>query len=145
MTLALLLLSILPQRAVVEERVDLIEVNHLYDDNAKAVLDQVIFYDWCDRVWIPGIEATDLHPGKPGYLSGHYQIVFWRLVKSDNILPRREWPSGEYHCLWLDGDVMRRVTSVTVFSTSSIGPNSPLRASSRIMSKPEIPVFSRDA
>ena len=35
-----------PPEVVVEDYVDLIEVNHFYDEHGKLVFDQVIFYDW---------------------------------------------------------------------------------------------------
>jgi hypothetical protein len=70
--------------------VDLVEVNHFYDDQGRHVFDQVIFYDW---------EA------------GHsrHMVRAWRLVKNPAQLPQRNWKDGSYSALWYDNDVLRRV------------------------------------
>jgi hypothetical protein len=48
MYLALLLLSTLPRLTPPTEQVDLVELNHYYEDHddAKWLFDQVIFYEW---------------------------------------------------------------------------------------------------
>jgi hypothetical protein len=94
--LALALLSILPRESVVRESVCLIEVNHFYNENADKVFDQVIFYEW------------DL---------GRYQVVAWRLVKSPNQLPQRDWQNGGYVTTWQDGEIMRQVRSPAIRET----------------------------
>jgi hypothetical protein len=88
--LAIALLSILPRESVVRERCDLVEVNHFYDEHARLVFDQQIFYDW---------SAGD----------ARYMVRAWRLIKSPNQLPLRDWEHGGYVTLWQDGEVMRQV------------------------------------
>lgn len=56
------------------ERVDLVEVNHYYDENGTLLLDQAILYDWCD-------------------VTGRYQVRGWRLLKKASEYPRTE-PEG---------------------------------------------------
>lgn len=56
------------------ERVDLVEVNHYYDENGTRLLDQAIFYDWCD-------------------VTARYQVRGWRLLKTPNQYPQA-CPSG---------------------------------------------------
>jgi len=79
-----------PREDVASEQVDLVEVNHFYDDQGRHVFDQVIFYDW---------EA------------GHsrHMVRAWRLVKNPAQLPQRNWKDGSYSALWYDNDVLRRV------------------------------------
>ena len=79
-----------PQEDVASEQVDLIEVNHFYDDQGRHVFDQVIFYDWAD---------------------GHnrHMVRAWRLVKNPAQLPQRNWTDGTYVALWYDNDVLRKV------------------------------------
>lgn len=85
--LVLILFSIVPRDDVVRESVDLVEVNHFYDENGRLVFDQIIFYDW---------------------IYSNYRVVAWRLVKSDSQFPRRLWPRG-YSCYWQDGEQTRQV------------------------------------
>jgi len=84
----------IPQDVAVEE-VDLIEVNHYYDEHGRLVFDQLIFYDWCDR-------------------SGRFQVRAWRLLKKPEQMPRRNWRTGHYTAIWKDGDVLRKVRSKAI-------------------------------
>jgi len=52
----------------VVDQVDVIEVNHFYDENGKLVFDQLIYYDW-NRV------------------DCRYDIVAWQLLK-DQVMDR---------------------------------------------------------
>lgn len=74
------------------EKVDLIEVNHFYDEQGKLVLDQLIFYDW---------SPTD----------GRFQVRAWRLLKKPTQVPRKDSRTGEYTSLWNDGAVLRKVSA----------------------------------
>lgn len=106
--LALLLLAIVPAGDVVVDRVDLVELNHCYDDEGRHVFDQVIWYDWS-----PTAER--------------HQVVAWRLVKSPEQLPQRRWllspgplspgSSPSYTATWQDGDVLRRVAAAAYRET----------------------------
>jgi len=83
-----------PREDVARETVDLVEVNHFYDEQGRLVFDQVIFYDW---------SASD----------SRYMVRAWRLVKNPAQLPQRDWKSGGYVAVWQDscqgGDVLRHV------------------------------------
>jgi len=75
---------------VASEQVDLVEVNHFYDDQGRHVFDQVIFYDWAE---------------------GHsrHMVRAWRLVKNPAQLPQRNWKDGTYSAIWHDNEVLRKV------------------------------------
>ena len=95
-------LGVSPREDVARETVDLIEVNHFYDEQGRLVFDQVIFYDW---------SAGD----------ARYMVRAWRLVKNPNQLPQRDWKSGGYIALWQDsgqgGEVLRHVHSTSIRET----------------------------
>lgn len=77
---------------VVRQRVDLIELNHFIDDSGRHVFDQIIFYDWSKEY-------------------GRYHVRAWRLVKTPQQLPVREWNPQRYRCTWHDDGVLREVWS----------------------------------
>lgn len=93
-TLALSSFAISPREDVATERVDLIEVNHFYDDQGRLVFDQLLFYDW-------------------SHDDGRYQLRAWRMVKNNAQLPQRNWQSGGYSAIWQDGDVLRKISAPT--------------------------------
>ena len=72
-----LALGITPQEDVAREAVDLIELNHFYDEHGRLVFDQVIFYDW----------SKD---------DARYMVRAWRLVKNPAQLPQRDWKGDGY-------------------------------------------------
>jgi hypothetical protein len=84
-----------PHSDILSDRVDLIEVNHCYDEKGQLVFDQLLFYDWS--------------PSK-----SHYDVRDWRLLKSPYQVPRRNHDSGEYVVVWRDGQLMRKVHAKTV-------------------------------
>lgn len=84
------LLGLNPTEDVSREKVDLMEVNHFYDEQGRLVFDQVIFYDW-----------------SPDH--SRYMVRAWRLVKNPSQLPERDWRDGGYLAVWQDGEVLRRV------------------------------------
>ena len=89
-----MVLMLLPVQKPASDSVDLIEVNHYYDERGRLVFDQVIFYDWCKT-------------------QNRYQVRAWRLLKKPSQIPHRNFNSGEYETTWHDGDVLRRVRSRT--------------------------------
>ena len=98
-------LGIAPQDDVARESVDLIELNHFYDEQGRLVFDQVIFYDW---------SATD----------ARYNVRAWRLVKNAAQLPQRDWasalsgvPAGGYSAMWQDGEQIRHIYSKSIRET----------------------------
>ena len=79
-----------PVANVMSDEVDLIEVNHFYDEHGRLVFDQVIFYDW---------STADCR----------YQVRAWRLLKSPAQIPYRHWDRDAFVTTWHDGEVLRRV------------------------------------
>lgn len=87
-------LGLTPSTDVAQDVVDLVEVNHFYDEHGRLVFDQVIFYDWCGT-------------------NCRYQVRAWRLLKKPAQVPQRNYVTGEYESIWHDGDVLRRVRAKT--------------------------------
>jgi hypothetical protein len=83
---------------VITDSVDIIEVNHYYDDRGVLILDQVIFWDWCDR-------------------SCEFHVVAWRLLRSPNQVPHRDWQHGGFVALWYDEETLREVRAKWVRHT----------------------------
>ena len=82
----LLLLSILPYETIISEQVDVVEVNHFYDEKGRHVFDQVIFYDWkCN----------------------YHELADWRLIKNESQRP----VNGRM--LFYDQDTLRKITART--------------------------------
>ena len=75
---------------IATDSVDLVEVNHYYDEQGRHVFDQTIFYDWCS-------------------VQCRYNVRAWRLLKSQSQLPHRDWHSGGYVATWHDGSILRKV------------------------------------
>lgn len=88
--IALLLLCLNPGDDVVRERCDLVELNGLYDEQGRLVFDQVIWYDW-----------SAPHE--------RYMVRAWRLVKDGKPSPEYDHGSGQWRCLWNDGEITRCV------------------------------------
>ena len=80
---------------VVNEKVDLIEINHCYDEKGQLVFDQLLFYDWCP-------------------LKSHYDVRDWCLLKSPLQMPRRNHETGGFVAVWRDGTVLRKVHAETI-------------------------------
>lgn len=100
-TVAIVLASVLclhPLEDVAVDEVDLIELNHFYDDHGRLVFDQVIFYDWCSA-------------------QGRFQVRDWRLLKSPAQIPRKNWRNGDFLTIWHDGDLLREVRSQGIHET----------------------------
>jgi hypothetical protein len=96
--LAILVCTLLATTPIADarhHRVDVVEVNHLYNDMGEHVLDQVIFWDWC-------------------FNAGRYQVRDWRLLRgasspSGRVCygPQRLWPFSWQVTLLDDGGVRR--------------------------------------
>ena len=95
---ALLLIASNPIEMTVTETVDVIEINHFYDEHGRLVFDQALFYRWCRR-------------------QERHNILAWRLVKERPQIPAMNWSRGAYSALWLDGEVLRRTDARTVRET----------------------------
>lgn len=88
LTLIILALAILPpaeRTGLTSDEVDAIELNHVFDNEGKLILDQLIFH-----------EQTD----------SSFRIRAWRLHKGQQV---SRHPSGDYVLLWHDGTVLREV------------------------------------
>ena len=83
-----------PIEHVALDRVDLVEVNHFYDEQGKLVFDQIIFYDWSEA-------------------DGRYNVRAWRLLKSNAQVPYRNWRQGDFVAVWHDGDILRKVQATS--------------------------------
>lgn len=94
----LLLLAVLPMPGVARDRVDVVEVNHVFDAQGKPVLTQAIFYDW-----------------RP--MQGEYDVRAWRLLKTFDHRPERDYQRGEWVMIFQDGGLLREVRS-TAFRES---------------------------
>jgi hypothetical protein len=71
---------------VLQESVDLIELNHFYDDLGRHAYDQVIFYEWSAEY-------------------SRYHVIAWSLVEDDPTrLPFRLPASKDYLVRWYDRD-----------------------------------------
>lgn len=96
-TLAVVFSALLnnPREGIARESVDLIEVNHFYDETGKLVFDQIIFYDWSAE-------------------HGRYHVRAWRLLKSDGQIPVRNWNKGGFVAVWHDGETLRVVRASSI-------------------------------
>jgi len=90
-----------PADELTVDEVDLVEVNHFYDDQGRLVFDQVIYYDW-----------STVH--------SRYQVRDWRLLKTPTQIPLRDWRDGGYVSEWEDfkqRNGMRRVKAKSLRET----------------------------
>ena len=81
----------------IDEFVDLIELNHFYDQRGRLVYDQVIFYERAPE-------------------TGRFQVRAWCLVEDRECLnrrPIRNYKTQLYQVDWFDTDqrLLRRITS----------------------------------
>lgn len=83
-------LSANPPADVATDYVDIVEVNHFYDERGRHVFDQVIFYDWSAQ-------------------QCRFNVRDWRLMKKPGQMPQRDWNTRRYVCIWHDGKVLRKV------------------------------------
>lgn len=97
--IVVVLAAIVPQSdGVLRDQVDVIEVNHFYDDCGRLVFTQTIFWDWSED-------------------ESGYHVRAWRLVKQQEQLPRRDHAGGGYVALWQDGEAIRAVHALGVRET----------------------------
>lgn len=74
---------------VLRDSVDLIELNHFYDDLGRHAYDQVIFYEWCEEFC-------------------RYHVVAWSLVEEDYLRLPVASPGGRTTVVrWFDRDAKR--------------------------------------
>lgn len=87
-----------PPENVVTDHVDVIEINHFYDEQGKLVFDQVLYFDWSPA-------------------ESRYNVRAWRLLKSPGHVPQKDWQRGDYVATFYDGDVLREIRAQTVRET----------------------------
>lgn len=90
--------GIVPADLTARESVDVIEVNHFYDEQGRLVFDQAIFLDWSEA-------------------ECRFNVRAWRLVKAASQLPLRDWDGAGYFAHWLDGEVLRRIHATAIRET----------------------------
>lgn len=98
LSVAISLVGLDPVEGMIHERVDLVELNHCYDEAGKHAFDQVIFYEWS-----PGRQV--------------YQVLAWRMVKHSSQVPQRDARRDDFVATWQDGPVLRRVRATTFRET----------------------------
>ncbi|MCA9154400.1 MAG: hypothetical protein R3C99_08655 [Pirellulaceae bacterium] len=90
MAICLAAICLTPVDDVAYDRVDMVEVNHFYDEHGRPVFDQVIFYDWCP-------------------VQSRYNVRAWRLLKTPAQVPYRSRQQDGFVAVWYDGDTLRKV------------------------------------
>jgi len=98
LTIVMSIVGLDPVEGMIHERVDLVELNHCYDESAKHVFDQVIFYEWSPSRQV-------------------YQVLAWRLVKHPSQVPQSDARRDDFVVTWQDGPVLRRVRATTFRET----------------------------
>ena len=83
-----------PVDDIAVDRVDLIELNHCYDEQGWLVFEQIIFYDWSPH-------------------TSHYNVKDWRSLKVVSQLPRWDARTGRFVAIWHDGKVIRTVIALS--------------------------------
>jgi hypothetical protein len=83
---------------VAQDRVDLIEINHFFDEQGQPVFDQIIFYDWSPP-------------------AGRYLIRAWRPLRTPAQVPHRDWQQDRFVAVWHDGTTLRKVRAETTRET----------------------------
>jgi hypothetical protein len=92
------LFAVLPEADVACDHVDLVEVNHVYDLEGKPVLVQAVFYEW-----------------RP--VQGEYHVRAWRLLKSNDQRPTRDFVRGDWAMIFHDGGILREVRAAAFRET----------------------------
>jgi hypothetical protein len=94
----LLVLGFVGPQDIATDRVDLVEINHFFDEQGRLVFDQIIFYEW-------------------SAIESRFHVRAWRLIKSPTQIPRRNWQTGFFTTIWYDGDILREIHSILVHET----------------------------
>lgn len=86
---AYLLLAVIPQDFVARDSVERLELNHFYDDNGQLVFTQLIGWERNKR------------------------CRFWKMDKTQSLIPLPDRQHGGYCVTWIDGDLVRQVRAVS--------------------------------
>ncbi|MEZ6137512.1 MAG: hypothetical protein R3C53_21700 [Pirellulaceae bacterium] len=105
----------LDSRDGVSQRVDLIELNHFYDDLGRHAYDQVIFYEW-----------------SPDYR--RYHVVAWSLIEDHlSRMPAHDHHRDEYVVRWYDRDARVRRSVWAKLYRETWSQTDPERANKKLM------------
>lgn len=118
--LLLSLLSIIPQDTIIRESVDLVELNHFYDEHGRLVFDQVIFYDWKEHT--PKFNVNFLATNNVANYEDRGPRFYpraWRLVKNQTQIPMKDWKTNTYNSMWMDGELTRCIYASDIMETWS--------------------------
>jgi len=96
-----------PLLPVADETIDVIEVNHFYDDSGKHVFDQIIFWEY--RRADGAVTTHDCALGRV--------VQACRFIKCYSQMPQRDYGRGCTTTIWHDGDTLRRVRAACWFET----------------------------
>jgi hypothetical protein len=104
-----------PQTREMVQSVDLIELNHFFDDLGRHAYDQVIFYEW-----------------SPDY--NRYHVVAWCLVE-DNLarMPSKDHDRGQYSVRWYDKDARVQRTVWSPLFRETWSSTDPERANKKLL------------
>lgn len=127
MALLFLLLSILPQPDdVLRDRVDVIEINHHYNEKGEHLHDQLIFWDWhWDTTILAQAAEYDACTGeetssaRPEWRGARFHVVDWYLIRGGrrDLLPQPDWTRGGYTSFWDDKGDLREVRAPSIRET----------------------------
>ncbi len=81
---SILVVLLQPFTPVSEDRFDLIEVNHFYDESGKPVFDQAIFWEW---------------------IGDRYVVQAWRMIKRKSQVAVRE--DGGWSMTWGENGIRK--------------------------------------
>ena len=87
MGIILLLLSIVPHDAALRDSVSVLEIQHYFDGEGREIFAQLIGWDQNDNV------------------------RFWRMAKTQQHIPKRDWANGGYSVTFSDGDQLRTIAA----------------------------------
>lgn len=93
-----LVVGLLPQSTVLDDTADIVELNHYYDHRGDLVFNQLIFWQWCADQSV-------------------HRVFAWRIVKSPQQFPLRDWQRDGYTTIWQDQRELRRVRSTATRRT----------------------------
>ena len=87
-----------PPPFMIVDHVDSIELNHYYDSSGKAVLNQLIYFDWANS-------------------DQCFHAIDYRLQKHPTRIPVFDYSTGTYKSWFYDGRYMIQVTSDSFVET----------------------------
>ena len=128
--LMLLLCRVEQLGGVTHDHVDVVEVNHFYDNAGKIVFDQLIYYNYSKRLGYVVVAWKILEGArekvtpeehkkrtiKAPVINGVKQTYNPRWI-GHSAIPTRQHSRGLYLATWHDGHVLRRITCCSTRET----------------------------